>query len=484
MPRRNLANASEKQLGQPPGRLYQIARLHNPRSSSRYEAAVFTTCIVILYCYSLDDFALKFLPLQYALPLRYLPELIMYMLAVMNFAKYRHLGRPFALGTPLLAFALVSVLSTAVNLSSPLAALSEYRSFFRFAALSYTMSKLSLDSGRIRSLFRHLLIICGIQIGVGATETIFGSTAREFFKPNLTWLTQPSVQSQAVTPGFGWISGTLSNYNHYGMFLALCCILVFCMWLHYRKLPLALLAAVAGFGVIYSYSRHAMLDLLLGVSIVLLLRTRLSVSLPFTALAIAFAVVAVKSSAIAYTPGEDITVTQRIENAFSASATPQENVRLYLLQQLPPRFLSLSPFLGFGPAKLLPDTDIPFVQTEDLFNPDTAPDIPLGVLIYAGDVSWLEILGCYGCLGVAAMLYLYATVAKQAFDVRKRAASPSVLVLAEVCIAWFAVLTVGGFFGADTIARDTVPALWIVAGVVLSQTGRRMLVLVPARSMN
>jgi hypothetical protein len=231
-------------------------------------------------------------------------------------------------------------------------------------------------------------------------------------------------------------------------------------------------AIFAAAAVLLSYSRHALLCLTLGTLLLLALWHRFNLCVALAVIAAVAFVGPISLNDPAPTTGLDITPAQRIENAFAADVLQgdsRQNVRFYLLKELPGRILASAPLLGFGPGAFsVSSGGLPFLPEDYLFNPNAVSDIPQHLLMYASDVVWVLILGTYGCAGVGVFVYMLGTIAHQALRLRKRASSPELRALAEVCLAWIVILVTAGFFGLTIIARDTIPAFWVAVGAVLA----------------
>jgi hypothetical protein len=406
------------------------------------------------------------------------PEALLYGLAAASLSLAAARGdRRFPLTVPLAAFLAVSLASLLVNQSPLLSAASDFRTYFRFAAFTYVVSKLNLGEADLRFLFRQPMIMGGIQILVGASEILIGQPARVFFTPVTTPLAERAATwIERPMTGIGFISGTLSNYNHFGILMVVVCSLALSLWTWRRSAVTAGMFAAALTAAVLSYSRHTLLCMLAAVLILLILHKRrllaavLAIA-PLAAAAIALLVV----PRISHRGGPDITPVDRLMNTLtenSLKGDPAENVRLFFLLELPGRFLSTAPVLGMGPGAIAPTSELRALGDRHAAGNDIMSDIPDDLLVFISDVVWLVALGTYGIAGLLAIAYVFTTIVLESIRLRKQVASPEARLLAEVVVTWTGVLILAGFFSMEIIARDTVPVFWIFAGAVFAMRAK------------
>lgn len=459
-----------------------------------YNRLTLRACVALVYWFGFGDFAFKFLPPSAELVLRYAPEALLYGMAAVAFVLSIGRGdRRFPLIGPLLVFLAVALSSILANHAPLLPATSDFRTYFRFVAFAYVVSKLELNPGNLRFLLRQPLIAGVIQILVGACEIAIGKPARTFFAPLTTPLVEHAVTyMERPTSGLGFISGTLSNYNHFGIFMVMVCTLALGGWMGRRNVASAGLAVTALASAVLSYSRHTLLCMFAAVLVLLILRKRkvLAATLALSPLVLA-ALLLVVAPKIAPQGGPDISPVDRFMSSFtnrSLSGDPGENIRLFFVLTLPVRFLSTAPVLGMGPGAIAPTNELRAIG-EDTSAPTPAvmSDIPDDLLVFITDVVWVVALGTYGLAGLAAIALVFARIVREALLLRKGAASPEARLLAEVVITWTVALILAGFFSMEIIARDTVPIFWLFAGAVFAlkrqglQSAARVLPAVPVR---
>jgi hypothetical protein len=435
-----------------------------------------TWCLFLIYYFSFSDFVLKFLPQSVAIPLRYLPEALMYLFVVCLLAKKSRVVS-FPLFWPLVLCGVTMTISAILNSSQPASVLGDLRSFFRFSALSYIMWRTIITPRRIQQFVNGFLGLTVAQLIIGGIELIGGTPARIFFAPALGWETgtpamitsSSSIEGTWFASAGSWLSGTLTNYNHYGMFMTVSCVLALSMYFA-KKYPKYLwLAGLSALGAVLSVSRHALLLLVVGVAVIFFFHRQAFKGLGglrWAALILAAGCVVFFASG-----GANSALSNRvtsIANPAVLEGDPVSNIRLYMSLLLPPRFLASYPFFGQGPIP--PEDDVPAGAFDPNQGPilKAAPELPGWATAFVRDVVWVLILGIYGLFGLMAFFFVLWTAAKIALKVRRDARSPEVAAVAEACVVSVLIFFLGGFFSLEIIARDTIPVFWVLAGIVMS----------------
>jgi hypothetical protein len=358
-----------------------------------------------------------------------------------------------------------------LNSSSIVGVIGDFRSFFRFTAFSYIGWVTTITPRRITQFIVGFLQLAILELIVGGIELIGGKGALDFFSPALGWSSgAPHVLDNIISDAGSWIFGTLSNYNFYGLFMTMSCVLALALYFMKGSGRLLWLASVSALAVVLSFSRHSLLLLALALGCIFLLRRKgIVVGKIIRGLSIAVLIAAVSLIFL----GSDFheALEERIATVMSPDVLggdPAANIRLYMAMELTPRFLSAYPFFGQGP--IAASDAVQFGDTDTSMGPTlkAAPDLPGIATFYFGDVVWVMVLGLYGCFGLAAFGYVFWSIVVAANRVRKEKPNAESVVLAQVCLVMIVVFVVSGFFSLEVIARDTVPAFWMLAGMVLS----------------
>jgi hypothetical protein len=261
----------------------------------------------------------------------------------------------------------------------------------------------------------------------------------------------------------------MSDYNQFGMFMTMSCVLAFALYFMKgsgRHLWLAVASALA---VVLSFSRHSLLLLALALGCIFLLRRKKVAS---TNLIRGFIVALVLGGAlIGFNKDFGAVFEERLASIVSPDVLAGDqaaNIRLYIAMELTPRFLSAYPLFGQGP--IAPSDKAAFGDLDNSQGPPlkAAPDLPGEITFFFGDVVWVMVLGLYGCFGLAAFGYVFWSIAAAANRVRKEKPNGEGVVLAEACLVMIVVSVASGFFSLEMIARDTIPVFWLLAGMVFS----------------
>lgn len=431
-------------------------------------------CLALIYYFTLCDFMLKALPLSLAIVLRYFPEVVLYILVLWNLKKDRRVAS-FPLFWPLCLCMVAMMMSGLLN-ASPLSEVAgDFRSFFRFAAFTYLLWRTTTTRSQIFQFVDGFLRLTVLELIVGGMELIGGEGAQTFFSPAIGWGDgAPTIGDHSNPDGGSWIAGTLSNYNHFGMFMTLSCILALVMYFAKAQRRYLWLAATASLAVVLSFSRHSLLLLLFGTSLLLLLQRRRCAKV--LRLRRIFAVAVFACLLVGASGTWSSALKERVASAVSAEVVggdPYANIRLYMCLELTPRFLSSYPFFGQGPVSQLDSAKVSGQDDSVGFPLKAAPDLPGYVTHYIGDVVWVMILGLYGCVGLSAFGIVFWSIAAAAIRVMKSNDNLHGTMLAQGCLILVVLFLISGFFSEEMIARDTIPIFWAIAGLVFSLSRSR-----------
>jgi hypothetical protein len=440
---------------------------------SRISAATptfdFRLSLYLIFYFSLCDSVLKTVPYELAVVLRYLPETILYLYAFRRLLR-RGQVREMPLFWPICACAVVMSLSGAWNGSPPILVAQGIYTSFRLIAFACILWCAEVTPERVRYFINGVLCLSLVELAVGLLELLMGGDAKTFFAPSLDWSggsTKPPLELHENDPGY--IAGTLSNYNHYGMFMSLCTVLALAMYGWKRSPRYLLIACGTALAVVFSFSRHSLILLVIGVSMMLFFQRRRCALLRyfkrFTLLAVGACLILAFSKDLRGSFEERLTT---LTEAATVNGDPRDNMRLFMTVMLTPRFLSDYPLLGQGPFEWPAGTS----GGQPDFNSGpvvkAAPQLPGWVTHYLNDVVWVAFLGSYGCLGLLAFGSLFWKIGAAAYRLRKSRHRPDCSILGQACLTMMVLFIVSGLFSQEIIARDTIPTFWCIVGMVFS----------------
>jgi hypothetical protein len=290
-----------------------------------------------------------------------------------------------------------------------------------------------------------------------------------FFSPILGLISgAPAGAANQIYGQAGFIFGTMSDYNQFGMFMTMSCILALALYFMQGLRRYLWLAIACALAVVFSFSRHSLLMLPLAIGCLLLLR-RKTIAVAYL-IRVGLVVLASLATIIGLVNRFDPDSGERFAtiSAEQLDLGNVENMRLIMTMELTPRFLSAYPFFGQGP--IAPSDAVQFGETDESKGPPlkAAPDLPPQATIYLGDVPWVMILGLYGCFGLAAFGFVLWSIAAAANRVRTKVSHPAGVALAQACLATIVPFVVSGFFSEEMVTRDTIPVFWALAGIVFS----------------
>jgi len=461
-------NTMSSVSGEPPT---SATRTQRPAAeiNTTAQSANIWLCLFLIYYFSLCDTVLKFLPLQLAIVLRYLPEAILYFLVFILLTKRIRIIS-FPLFWPLCFCAATMTVSGLLNSSSLLAVAGDFRIYFRFAAFAYILWRTRITSHRIEQLIDGFLGLTVVELVVGGIELIGGSGAQTFFSPAQGWGSGEAIVWHNPIPDAGvWLNGTLGDTNRFGIFMVTSFVLALTIYFMKGSSRYLWIAFGAALGVVLSFSRHSM-GAMLPALVLLFIFHRKRISsvfsmrrvVPVVGCACLLAIVGASFSS---------SLRDRVASAFNREALtgdPTANIRLFMTLELTPRFLNAYPFFGQGP--ILPADAVPVGETDTSLGPTlkAAPNLPGWVTFYLPDVVWLLVLGLYGCAGLTAFGFLFWSIATAARKVVRDNWNSESTIAAQACLVMIVLFVMSGFFSEEIIARDMIPIFWTVAGMILS----------------
>lgn len=438
--------------------------------SARSDRAV-NLCLCLIYYFTMCDFLIKFMPPQIAEFLRYLPEMILYGGVIFLRDKKRNITQ-FPLLLPLCVSLVSMAISTLLNAASQRMMLLDFYTDFRFVSFAFVLWNASPTCNQMFGFIDKLLGLTIIQVAIGAIE-LTGDGAMHVFRPVLGWDNGVAyILSDKSENAGGWIYGTFSNYNHFGMFMVMSSLLAFYMYLVRHANRYLWIAFASSVSVIFSYSRHSLLAL--ATSSVFLAcgyRRELYKALGkrnILNLAAGIIIVSLLCGPL-MSP-----LQKRILSVTDASVLDgdhSENIRLFMITALVPMFMNSYPLFGQGPFD--PSEKTSLGESDTALGPTFkgAADVPGWATFYAGDVVWLMTLALYGCCGLVSTVSVYLCIIiasiRLSWNVSKEEHGELKL-FSHVIAVLVGVVLLSGFFSQEIIARDTIPTFWALCGFLLA----------------
>ena len=428
-------------------------------------------CLFLIYYFTLEDFIIKFLPGGIAYFLRYLPEVLLYAGAFFLRNKDRKITQ-FPLFWPLCVCLASMLVSALLHGASMRMALLDFYSNFRFVTFAYILWNANLSARQLIRFIDDFFVLVILEAMIGALE-LTGTSAMNFFRPVLGWSNGVAYVSteQAESSG-GWIFGSFSNYNHFGLFMVMSFLLAINMFVMRRANRYLWIAMTSFAAVVFSYSRHSLLILAITVVVSACVHRR-KIAQAFRGRNLVLPVAALM---MVFVLGGSMLepVKKRIASVTDSSVLAgeqSENVRLYMILLLTPKFMETFPFFGQGPIDQAEKVSLG--ESDVSLGPSfkAAPEMPGWATFYAGDVVWLMILGLYGCCGLAAMAFVFCKIflaARILANLPQNKNPEGVQICANVTMILIGVVVSAGFFSQEIIARDTIPIFWALSGFLLS----------------
>ena len=425
-------------------------------------------CIFLMYFFSLCDCFLKFLPFSIATPMRYIPEALLYLWAVVHVLRRGKLVS-MPLFWPFLACVGTMAVSTFLNGISPTLMAQNLYTNFRMLAFAALLWGVQPSPSQLRRFFDHFLRLVAIEAVIGLCQLVFGGSAKSFFAPNLDWSSSSvSLPLELHEADAGYLLGTLSNYNHYGMFMSMGLLISLLMYSQTNRKGYQWMAIVSGLCALLSFSRHTLI--LMAIVFVVNMLWNLRPGAVFVYVKRASALLLLTCIVFAASKPLQEVFAQRFRSLAQAevlNGDPQQNIRMFMIVYLVPRILASTPVIGQGPLEWPRGAGGSSVAS---LGPQlkAAPQLPGWVTHYLNDVVWIAFFSAYGLLGLLGLCILYGTIYHHALRLNEIFLDPEYIALARFVMGSMCLFALAGFFSQEVVARDTVPVLWCSAGMMLS----------------
>jgi len=379
---------------------------------------------------------------------------------------------------PLILFILITVLSSWINSSPIYIWILGIRPLVRYITIYYILTQLRVNSYFVRKCFKLSLIVATIVATIGLMQTAVGYPLTNLLLPGdvVVGETLARAGQRHVAPPRTYIFSTLGRYDTLGVYLMFFLLLstVAYMFTKERKLRHLILAFLSlGFlALSLTFSRQSWLAFGWGLAGVLLFSGKKK--LQRTKLAYFIIVVLISSVVMLLIPyaqyfsaakiGEASILDRVLEPFSSRYLDVSRNYygRLYVIFEVGPRLLHISPLFGLGPGHFGSLTtrflNIPFTHLVG---------IPENAAIYVNDVNWIVLLGQTGLLGIVTYLGIYLSLFWGALKRYKRWSDSLEKGLALGYMGSILAILLLGFFGPNFEVRQLSFFVWLWGGLIM-----------------
>lgn len=327
---------------------------------------------------------------------------------------------------PLMAFALVVVLTMMVNQPPVMGSLLNVRSLLRYAALFYLVVNLDLTPRQVRVVLGCVLVAGGIQLAAGLAQWIGGEAVKAWMMPRAVDLSVAGMSRQSVMlrrgREMGAVFGTFGDTLYFALFLLIVLAVGLACWREGRwwRVLLALPLLV---GIALSYSRAA--ALVSGLTIVLFLWQRGGLR-PAVALAALVLAAALLVGVGAWAAAQTYLHPRQVHQSALGNLTGflsrdyierAKRQRLGSLLGTAPTALRAAPLLGLGPDEATTIDRLNAVVPSRLYKTLTKRGFE--------DVYWVALLCYYGMLGIAALVWLMIRLIRACMELVQRSRDPT-----------------------------------------------------------
>lgn len=430
----------------------------------------------------LEEFLEKWLPRGILYEgVRFGSEVILLLLlffVLLNKSKKGHRWHHTPVDLPLFLFVIVAIISGWLNSTSVPVWFLGVRPLIRYATIFYILTQLRINYSFFTKCFTLSLLIASLVAIIGLLQTVVGYPLTNLLIPGDIVVGDILARTgqRHVVPPRTYIFSTMGRYDTLGLYLMFFSLLsgVAYTFVKERRLRRAIfLFLLVGLPALaLTFSRQSWVGLGLGFAIVLVLsrkkefqRTKLFyvlglvISGVFILLLIPYA-----QYFSAATIGE-ANLLERILEPFSSrylEVSRNYYGRLYIIFEVGPRLLQISPLFGLGPGQF-------GSLASRFFNISFAHlvGVPENAAPYISDVNWIVILGQTGLLGLLSFFWIYVSLFLGAFKrYRKWFGGLAKGVALGYAGSIFAVLFLG-FLGPNFEVRQISFFVWLWGGLLI-----------------
>ncbi len=439
-----------------------------------------------------ETIVLKFTPDNVYVFARYLPEFLIYLVALTVLWRFLSGSRRWQqtrFDLPMALFVLALGASALVNLVDPTVAILGLRQILRFILVFFLVVQLSPSKKFVLNLTWLMLLIVLFQSALGIVQSVAGETLDAFLLPSqartLGSITLTEGVQQFWDPG-SRVFATLGRYDRLGnflyIFLALAVGMLFTPSFFKKHQWILAVFALGLPAIVLTYSRSSWFAFLLGflfIGLIIKKDRRVLAGLGiFVTLAVALVGVSgLNVSLITEAPGQSL--SERFYESFSYARWRGEYYglgRVFWYVHTPADVVPASPILGFGPGQFGGGAVAALHNTsvyEQL-------GLPYGVFGTEGfiDNNWFSLWGEGGTLGIGLYLWFYASLFLYAMNVARTHKDPFIRALALGVCAMLIGVAFNAFTSTVFEIRTSAYYLWLYAGLlyVLASRGKEGIV--------
>lgn len=439
----------------------------------------------LLVWFPFESLVLMYTPIDVYVYVKYIPEILLYGLALGAGIQYIFTRGQVVPRHPILKWVYLIVLLAAVTLVvqwyDPVTWSLGLRQILRFVLLIFICLWMRYDDSIIKNIVWLAITMIGLEAVFGLVQYASGGALdRYLFSTQTINISNRAFldgAEQTWAPGTR-IFGTLGRYDRLGSFLALGLIMLF-PWLYaklQKKKHAWIIAgmSVLGIALVLTKSRASWIAAIVGcVTIGWYIKKDTRVLKVFgvaSALLLSYlGVYALLSTqnVLNITERPTQTIAERIFESVSFNAWKQSYEgygRIFFIINTPRLVVSQYPLFGVGPGRYGGGVAAALANTEVY----DRLKIPFGIENKIGQIdnNWMSIWGEFGTLGLIAWIGLFITVIKLGYEVAVKSVSTFDRVIGEGLVG----LTIGimcvGFFGPYFEFRALMFYFWLIVGIV------------------
>lgn len=430
--------------------------------------------ILFLIVYTpLEELVLKIVPDSVYAPLRFMWEGMLFVMMGLMLVERLLLTRSWKhslIDRALVIFVIAWFTSGLFNHVPLGSSLVHIKNLVRYIPLFYIIYNLKLDTGLLRKVVTAVIVIGIIEAVICIGQAIEGDVLVRLFQPREVVVGGQLIRGLDVQLGsyHTKFTGTFDRANTLGNYLAFAiCFAVAGYFMLGRKRAYLLATLPMVVALIICSSRISWISAFVAVGVILFaIRNRrryLYLVAPVAIGALLYSGAAVVGADAVH---GDFDILSRLFILFSPEFIDimATTGRLYAVLYVAPAVILASPLLGLGPGAFMQiskqmSADVVFAKADAL-------GLYPAAVKYVHDVGYVALFVQVGLLGLAAMLWIFIKMYRQAKATLAHATDPMVRTFLLASVGFFVALAIQNLAGFNLTYRNQSLLIWIVAGLV------------------
>ena len=410
---------------------------------------------------------------------RFGPELLLIILlglVLLEKAKRGFRWQSTPIDLSLILFLGIALISATLNSTPVIVGLLGIRPLIRYITIFYILSQLRVSRPFLRRWLILVFNVATIVAIIGLLQTVIGERLTNFLIAGDVIVDGVVVRLglRHIISARTYIFSTMGRYDTLGNYLSLLLLIAFGLYFfstgHWKKRVLRFLV-IGLLAMLLTFSRQALLAFFVGLGVMAFLsktRAVLTARMFYILGAILLPIFVIFLIPYAESFGgrvAEMSLTDRLLEPLSPRyiwVSRHSYGRLYVIFEVGPRIIALSPYFGFGPGQF-------GSLTAEYFGIDYGRlvDMPPEVTHFINDVNWVVVLGQVGLVGLLAFFSIFVALFRSSLRIYRISQDHIIKGLALGYMGCIIALLLLGFFGPNFEVRQVSFYFWSFGGMLM-----------------